>query len=522
MKRRDFIWTIAEPIIFKLFVLSCLCFFQCKNVTEKDKISIIKSESSGFTKITGYIHNRELYPNTKDIIINVSHVSGEDRVTQIKSPVNNDGTFDFEIDMVRSQDVTMEPYLDFLYLVPGDSLHIEIDFNNLQDVRLSGGKSVKINHDFFKYFDATGYRTSYFNYRGVGTDCERNCSWAEIRKKLDEERNEYRDRRQAFLQKTSVCDEVVFLTDAMIELDYYKAFMGITMNREFIYGKETMDKDLVMNELNEVAGIYFNSDFYSNSHFKFIASAYIPAARFTTQFGSDSSYRERVKETEVNFAEWAKEVAKTEIIKDFMLTVRAGGALVQRDLDDFEKYTTDINNEYLIDRLLQEYTVTRMKMQNPEIISAYILGNMTDFFNSVSFENKNLLANKTTQYHGKVQVINIGAAWCAPCKPVLEQFGVLMKEYADKDVCFSFICISGDNEGTRALYREKGIDDTNVHFATGDEWYFLQSNFAPIGLPYGILVNRKGVIVDYGTHIRPSELFFKKLNLLLLQDKLMK
>jgi len=190
-----------------VIVFSSLFLLQCNNLTEKDNFLTRKSTSSGFAKITGYIHNRDVYPKTKDIIINVSHVSGEDRVTQIKTPINDDGTFYFEIDLARPQDVTMEPYLDFLYLIPGDSLHIEIDFKNFRDVRLSGGKSVEINHDFYKYFDATGYRTSHFSYHGVGTDCEMNCSWAEIREKMDEERNEYRKRRQTFLQKTDVCDE---------------------------------------------------------------------------------------------------------------------------------------------------------------------------------------------------------------------------------------------------------------------------------------------------------------------------
>ena len=502
-----------------VILFSSLFLLQCNNVTEKDNLSILKSTSSGFTKITGYVHNREVYPNTRDIIVGVSHVSGQDRVTQIKSPINDDGTFYFEIDLARPQDVTMQPYLDFLYLIPGDSLHIEIDFKNLPDVRLSGGKSVEINRDFHKYFDATGYRTTHYNYHGVGTDCAMNCSWAEIRKQMDEERNEYRNRRQAFLQKTGVCDEVVFLTEAMIELDYYKQFVSTILNREIIYGKETMEKEKMMTELNEVAVKYFNADLCSNAHFKFIASAYIPAARFVTQPSKVTGYDDWIKLITVD---WIKEVAKTDLIKDFMFTVQSGDALVRRDLDDFEKYSAHIGNEYLFDRLMQEYRVTRTKMQNPETISAYILGNMTDFFNSVSFEDNNMLANKTAQNYGKVHIINIGAAWCGPCKPVLEEFVTLMKEYAGKDVCVSFICVSGDNEGTRALYREKGIDDTNVHFSTNDEWQFLQSNFAPMGLPYGILINRKGVIVDYGTHVRPVELLLEKINLLLEQDKLVK
>jgi hypothetical protein len=182
-------------------VFSSLFLMQCNNKTEKDNLSKLTSVSSGFTKISGYIHNRDIYPNTKEMTINVSHISGEDRVTQIKSPIRDDGTFYFEIDLARPQDVTMQPYLDFLYLIPGDSLHIELDFKDLLYARLSGGRSVEINNDFYKYFDATGYRTTNFNYQGVGTDCEINCSWAEIKEKMDEERNNYRNRRQVFCRK---------------------------------------------------------------------------------------------------------------------------------------------------------------------------------------------------------------------------------------------------------------------------------------------------------------------------------
>ena len=137
-----------KSVTFRLLVFSSLFLLQCKN--EIAPTDVTKNVSSGFTKITGYIHNRDVYPNTKDVTINVSHISGQDRVTQIKSPIKDDGTFYFEIDLARSQDVTMAPFLDFLYLVPGDSLHIELDFKKLGDAQLSGGKSVQINQDFFK------------------------------------------------------------------------------------------------------------------------------------------------------------------------------------------------------------------------------------------------------------------------------------------------------------------------------------------------------------------------------------
>jgi thiol-disulfide isomerase/thioredoxin len=358
----------------------------------------------------------------------------------------------------------MQPYVDFLYLVPNDSLHIEIDFKNLSTVQLSGGRSAEINRDFTKYFETTGYRTTYFNYRGVGTDCEINCSWDEIMEKMEEERNNYRDRRQAFLQKTNVCDEVIFLTEAMIELDYYKALVQTIWRRSSIYNKETMSKEALRRELDEAANKYFNSNLFSNSHFKFISRAYTLEVMRTAQ-----------PDKEIDFVNKINKTVKKGIVRDFIFTVEAGRALLTRDLDNFEKYSALVNNEYLLDRLMQEHRTVYSNMVNPENISSFILGNPSDF---MSFGEKNLLAqiisqnNEKAQDNGKVQVINITAAWCAPCWPVLEQLAALMKKYTNKEVSFSFICVSSDNEETRKRYRQIGIDDMSVHFATEKESYF--------------------------------------------------
>ena len=97
-----------------------------------------------------------------------------------------------------------------------------------------------------------------------------------------------------------------------------------------------------------------------------------------------------------------------------------------------------------------------------------------------------------------------------------------MKEYTADNVHISFICVSGDKKETREMYQKKGIDDATVHFTTNDEFYFLTRTFSPLGFPYGILINRKGVIVDYGGHIRPEFMLREKINLLLEQDKLIK
>ena len=108
----------------------------------------------------------------------------------------------------------------------------------------------------------------------------------------------------------------------------------------------------------------------------------------------------------------------------------------------------------------------------------------------------------------------------------IEQLSRLKEEYDDKDVHISYINFTADNEKSREtireLYRLNGIDSASVHFPTNDERIFGDKTLHLLQFPLGILVNRKGVIVDNGPHVRPEELLRKKIDLLLEQDKLLK
>ena len=478
---------LIRPILF----LGLMLLFAHCNRAERENTSVLKTAESGIATITGFIHNRDVYPHTQEITINISHISGRERVTQLRTPINDDGTFRFNIDLARPQDVTMPPFVNFLFLIPNDSLHVELDFANLTDVRLSGGKSADINNDFIKYFNAMGGRSAH-----IGTYIIRNASWAEIMERLNEQQNEIRDRRDIFLQNNEVHDEVVFLTEAMIELAYYRMLTRAVFERKR-FDKETIDKNLLMDKMNDAVERFFHSGIYSNSHFAFIASYTRIAASATEQPAIDE------------FAIWAEKIAVNDIIRNFMLTVRAGNALLEKDLESFRIVAAHINYDYLFDRVMQEYSTTRMNMLNPE----GILGEL-------AVEN-NPLTNIIASGIGNVQIINISASWCAPCKIVLSETSQWMRELADKDVSFSFISIT-DDEASRRKYKERDIDLSLVHFTNSDETTFLFRTFSPFGLPHGILINRNGVIVDSGGHVRPGARLRENIDLLLRQDNLVR
>jgi len=483
--------------------LGFLLLLQCKSEMDNALDTAMKSASKGATIITGNIRNRDVYPNSKYIRILVPQLSVQGGALKLESPINKDGTFSFVIDLVRPQEVAIVNHVDFLYLLPGDSIHVELDFKRLSVAKLSGGKSADLSRDFHNYFNFLRYEDYH-----IGTQALIDLSWDEIRKILDKKRRYNRENRQTFLLKNKVGEEVVFLSEAMIELEYYSALVNITNGRKNIYHKEIMNEQKLINEVQEAAVKYFSKGLYSKAHFSFISAAYETAARLVYPLGDDTPY-----------SDWAKKVAKTDTIRNFLVAKRAGYALLKKNLNEFETLSAHITHEYLLDRLINEYMIVRANMLNPENISASILRKPTDFANNITVNN-NPVAQTVDINKGNVIVINIWANWCRPCHDVLLQFKPLVEEFAGKKVYFSFLCFSGLEQKAVDSFHKTGLDESSNHFCTPDEAQYLFKTFSPFGLPYGILVNRQGVVVDYGFHLRPGELLKEKINLLLEQDRL--
>ena len=105
----------------------------------------------------------------------------------------------------------------------------------------------------------------------------------------------------------------------------------------------------------------------------------------------------------------------------------------------------------------------------------------------------------------KVIYISIGAHWCRGCveeRPYLKALAEDMKGKPLKivDLLISVIGFQ-DANNTNAI--GNNIED---HLLTDEQYYGLEPIFktGDNGIPYYILINKDGVIVDYGGHLRPS------------------
>ena len=74
-------------------------------------------------------------------------------------------TFTFRFQPLALRDISIETFIPYLLIRPGDSLHIELDFAKLNKVEFSGTAG-KLNQDLYAYTDGEGY---YLEQR-AGTD----------------------------------------------------------------------------------------------------------------------------------------------------------------------------------------------------------------------------------------------------------------------------------------------------------------------------------------------------------------
>jgi hypothetical protein len=306
-------------LICLLTIFATLALCQCTN---KNQTNLTKRDSKT-VKITGFIHNRNRYPNSNTIRLNLPCLDG--RSIRMESPIEKDGTFKFNFDLEQPQDADITTYLEFLYLHPGDSLHVELDFDNLLDVKFSGGEAAKINGDFQKYILATNFRASDIK---IGPGGEEKLSINEIRQQLDEKKNVLYEKRDAFLQENEVCDEVVELSESMIELAYYDALIYTMWIRKIFSKKDFIKPDELMNEINSKVIPHFLGKYYSTVNFKFISRGY----RLLFSMMNDTM--------ELNaelFKKMTDKMTDNDTVKDFLIASPASHALALRNLKYFDE-----------------------------------------------------------------------------------------------------------------------------------------------------------------------------------------
>ena len=105
--------------------------------------------------ITGKVLNRDFYPQEKELTLIIPFFWKMEN--QYRTPIQKDGSFSFRFPVyAKLREVSIRNYAEHLYIHPGDSIHVEIDFKDLFHPKVTGDAE-KLNQEILAFTESAYY-----------------------------------------------------------------------------------------------------------------------------------------------------------------------------------------------------------------------------------------------------------------------------------------------------------------------------------------------------------------------------
>lgn len=435
--------------------------------------------------ITGHIDNRDVYPGTTEISVTLPFY---DRVDSKQTSMIFDDRFAFSLLPYAPRTISMKPFIDHLMLCPGDSIHIEIDFAELGKVGYSGkgaDNNLKLNQFHLRYYMPQDWPS--VNYYA---DAE---SYVEAAKeKLEYHLSGHED----FVNGVKPGDELERLCRKEIQADYYSELI-----QSLLFFKR---------EGQDVGGYFrvkdaeplFSSDCITSNLFELSQNINIWLLNTTEQ-----EEALRLMQDYSSLTRFIKKSTRNRMLRQMMTTYFYGLLLEANDTETFEDnfayFNENVTYPLLKLNTRDRYAIRKEFKENPRLLSDAILhadrpreGQATGKVN----EGLKLLRSVIEKAEDKVIYINIGATWCPGTRHEIPY----LLELADT--------LKGEPVRIVNFYLDNGSDGTNPFHPMIETYHLTDSQrigLDPIlhtgrGIPFYILIDKNGIIVDFGEHLCPS------------------
>ena len=450
-------------------------------------------ESARHAIITGHILNRDVYPNRTEIQITLPFF---DRVAQkMTSPVWEDDTFAFEFLPYAPRSISMPPFVDHLLVCPGDSLHIELDFADFNHAEFSGRGSE--NNGNLNRFHMQYYTRDWPSHSSMAEDgtplCATAADYAQAgRLRLDA----HLERLQDFIAEVHPSPELAEYCRREIETDYYAHLardlaMYHRRNGDDVTGLFTI-KD---------AEYLFDGRYLNGNLFELTEGIHV----WRLSQISDSE-RIRLGMDPARQVNWFKNGTDNDLLAEMFITNAFNQELEANSVDRFEEnlalFVANVKNPLLRQSIRDRYLFRKAFRQNPEALSNAILNDQSDN-NGVRVEKNEgvaLLKDLISHSGNSVIYICIGAHWCPgsmlekPCQ------NKLAEDYQGQALRIVNLYLDPVTEEDLSL--PGGIESRQLTDAErmGLDFLFHSGR----GIPFYLLIDRHGILVDYGEHLRPS------------------
>ena len=450
-------------------------------------------ESAKHAIITGHIFHRNVYPNRTEIQITLPFF---DRVAQkMTSPIWEDDTFAFELLPYAPRSISMPPFVDHLLICPGDSLHIELDFADFNHVEYSGRGSE--NNGNLNRFHMQYYTRDWPSYSRVADDgtvlSETADDFAEtVRLRL----NAHLERLQDFIAEVHPSPDLVRYCQREIETDYFADLVrGLTW-----YRRQNGDDITGLFAVKDAEYLY-DGQYLNDNLFELTESIHVWLLSQVSDY-----QRIRFSKDFVRYVDWLKGTVDNELLTQMLITNVFNQELEANSVDRFEDdlalFVEHVTNPLLRQSIRDRYLFRKAYQQNPEALSDAILNTGSDKDNITLIKNEGvaLLQDIISRSEDSVIYICIGAHWCPGSrweKPYQNKLAEDYQGQALRIVNLYLDPVTDDDLSLPDVIENRQLTDAE---RMGLDFLFHSGR----GIPFFLLIDKNGILVDYGEHLRPS------------------
>lgn len=447
--------------------------------------------------IAGIVLNRQVYPTIREVTLEVPFFDGYGQ--KYVSPLDSMGRFRFDFLPVTVREVSLKPVTDAIVIGPGDSVFVTADFKKSGGVWFTGDRE-ETNRNIQRFMFTT--------YLGRYKSAQYNTTPEEHKQNCDDYLAESIKRYREFCGRNQTTEEFRKWAEATMLADYASAILQINNNMVLFRGNQNypegyfsflsdLDKRLTKSIINaryyEFASEYFN-------HYLGI------------NLNNDKTFRSlRGVEADSMFIDRVTRLTSNDLISQMVLSRYLVHRLSSNNHEHVDRQPAMISSlitePFLLKDLQERYNFVVEYRRNPSVLSDAMLG-IADHGSVWYREGQkdgvryDLVKSIIEENPDNVIHISFWAEWCPPCIPDLMNARPVINKYREEPVRFVFICMSDSTTGSAWVRR---LNVGGIHYYLhGDEFLHFQTRFGFTSIPHYVLINREGVIVNFGSFLRPG------------------
>ncbi len=465
--------------------------------------------------LTGKVLHPEFYPKTREITVVLPFID-ERQPQKYVAPIREDGTFSLVLFPYTFRDGSIQTFVDRFVIAPGDSLHVELDFADLTYTHFSGPAAR--DNDNLAVFMLQYYGNRWPSEFKTGEDDllyteEEIMNGAGIRSESEfveamrAGRQDYMDRLDDFARKQKPSEELLSWCRREIEIGYYSQLIDrLLVYRYEMHSETPQDKLFSRSAVEDL----FTYEVINSSQFELADRYWTWLAPSMHKF-----FREKgVSDTGETFCQVVRDSISNPLLSEMIIARTYYRFLSMNDTESFENsleaFNAYVTAPFLTVPIQEYYTQKAAYKQDPSKVSDIILHPEKRNSDQLVVDVEphpflDLLNGWIEVSPNQVLYISIGATWCEPC--ILQKQGQnrLIEEFKGQPL--RVISIYMDKDADKRLRRAEewlGFKFRSEEYILNEEQNsdMVRQFMKTQPIPYFILVDRQGRIVDYGTHLR--------------------